>query len=57
MSCFHLSNGASGNKSSSWVLSFVGLVEGTGGGSAKGFCTGDLGRTVYFQVVAIGSQQ
>ncbi len=29
----------------------------SGGGSAKGFCTGDLGRTIYFRVVAIGSQQ
>ncbi len=29
----------------------------SGGGFAKGFCTGDLGRTVYFRVVAIGSQQ
>ncbi len=60
MSCFHLSNGAFGNRNGSLVLSLVGLVEGhrlSGGGSAKGFCTGDLRRTVYFQVVANGSQQ
>jgi hypothetical protein len=41
-------------------FSLVGLVEGHhlfGGGSAKGFCTGDLGRTVDFPVVANGSQQ
>ncbi len=40
-------------------FSLVGLVEEHrlfGGGPAKGFCTGDLGRTVDFQVVATGSQ-
>ncbi len=38
----------------------LGLVEEHrlfGGGSAKEFCTGDLRRTVDFQVVANGSQQ
>ena len=28
MSCFHLSNGAFGNKNVSWVLDLVGLTEG-----------------------------
>ncbi len=59
MSCFHLSRGAFGNRNGSWVLSLVGLVEEHclfGGGSAKGFYTGDLRRTVDFQVVATGSQ-
>ncbi len=28
----------------------------SGGGFAKGFCTGDLGRTVYFRVVANRSE-
>jgi hypothetical protein len=28
MSCFHLSNGAFGNKIGSWDLGFVGLAEG-----------------------------
>jgi hypothetical protein len=53
MSCFHLSNGAFGNRNGSWVLSLVGLVEEhllSGGGSAKGFCTGDLGRPSTFKV-------
>ncbi len=27
MSCFHLSNGAFGNKNGSWVLGLVGLME------------------------------
>ncbi len=60
MSCFHLSRGAIGNKNGSWVLGLAGLVEEHrlfGAGSAKGFCTGDLGRTVDFPVVANGSQQ
>jgi hypothetical protein len=60
MSCFHLSKGAFGNKNSSWVLDLVGLMEGASldwSGFAKGFCTGVLGRTPNFQVVANGSQQ
>ncbi len=38
-------------------LSLVGLVEEhrlSGGGSAKGFCMGDLGRTVYFKLLQQG---
>ncbi len=37
-----------------WVGGRASLV--FGGGSAKGFCMGDLGRTIDFQVVATGSQ-
>jgi hypothetical protein len=52
MSCFHLSNGALGNKNGSWVLDLVGLMEGASlvwSEFAKGFCTRVLGRTPNFQ--------
>jgi hypothetical protein len=61
VSCFYLSTGAYGNKSGSRVFEpLVGLVEEHhlfGGGSVKGFHTGDLGRTADFDAVANGSQQ
>ncbi len=59
-SCFHLSKGALGNKNGSRVLDLIGLMEAASlvwSDLAKGFCTGALGRTVNFQVVASGSQQ
>ncbi len=60
MSCFHLSNGPFGNKNGSRVLDLIGLMEAAslvGSEFAKGFCTGALGRTADFQVVASGLQQ
>ncbi len=57
---FICQKGAFGNKNGSWVLDFVGLMEGAPldwSEFAKGFCTGVLGRTPNFQVVASGSQQ
>ncbi len=60
MSCFHLSNKAFGDNNDSRFLDLVVLMEGASlvwSEFAKGFCTGALGRTVNFQVVASGSQQ
>ncbi len=54
-----MSSGAFGNKNGSWVLDIAGLMEGAllvWSEFAKGFCTGALGRTINFQVVASGSQ-
>jgi hypothetical protein len=51
VSCFHLSNGAFGNKKGSWFLDLIGLIEGASlvwSEFANGFCTGALGRTVNF---------
>ena len=56
MSCFHLSNGAFGNKNGSWVLSLIGLVEGVSL-VWRWVRKGVLQRTVYVRVVANGSQQ
>jgi hypothetical protein len=58
MSCFHLSNGASGNKNGSWVFGpywVDGRASLVWSEFAKGFCMGALGRTANFQVVASGS--
>ncbi len=60
MSCFHLSNEAFGNKNGSQVLDLLGFMEGAllvWSEFSKWFCSGALGRTVNFQVVASGSQQ
>ncbi len=53
MSCFHLPNGAFGNKNGSRVLDLIGLMEAAllvWSEFAKGFCTGALGRAANFQL-------
>ncbi len=59
MYCFHLSNWAFGDKNGSWVLSFIGLVEGSSiacleVGLQRGFARETLGEPSTFELWQTG---